>query len=163
MVTRKLPIPDLAETDRFIQFAAKRGKDGYWVLEEKHNVRGITAGFQEMSDAYKTAVSRHFIKKEGKKQTQDNAASPKLNFDTAFLILRDMEDALLGYDKTPAGEEPPHHFMHAYRCAPKQFQTGLDQLYFSRGEGGAVLKPRQAPVAQPQNKAQGQDLPPPLN
>ena len=39
MNTRKLPIPDLEATDKFVQFTAKRTKEGYWTISYKNNVK----------------------------------------------------------------------------------------------------------------------------
>ncbi len=78
----------------------------------------------------------------------------EMNFDTAYLILKDMEDSLLKYRATPPGEEPKHHFMAAYRLLPEKFREGLDDLYFSRTEKkGQILTSKSvAPVAQPAAK-----------
>ncbi|MBI1214924.1 MAG: hypothetical protein GC185_03785 [Alphaproteobacteria bacterium] len=147
MVTRKLPVPDLEGTKKYVQFTAQRGKDGYWTISSKHNMTNITAGFQSVSRAYHKAAEKH----------ADRKLSPgdsfSMNFDTAFLILKDMEDSLLSRTGTTPGDEPKHHFMHAYRLLPKQFREGLDDLLFKRTElKGRLMEPK--PRAQPEAKPQ---------
>ena len=137
MSTRKLPIPDMEGTGKYVEFNAKRDKSGFWSITSKHNVTSVTYGFQTVSRAYQAAVLKH----TGKSVDKDDDLL--MNFDTAFLILRDMEEALLKYKNTPAGEEPANHFMAAYRLLPKQFREGLDDLFFSRTEKkGEVLAPK---------------------
>ena len=76
-----------------------------------------------------------------------------MNFDAAFLILRDMEESLLKYRNTPAGPEPAHHFMAAYRLLPAGFKEQMDDLFFShadeKGEILAPKKPTATPAAKP--------------
>lgn len=159
MVTRKLPIPDLEGTDKNIQFVARRGKYGHWTITSKHNLRSVTSGLQKVSHAYQAACEKH----AGRKPSGDPF---EMNFDTAFLILKDMEESLLKYRATPSGEEPKHHFMAAYRLLPEKFREGLDDLYFSRSEKkGAILAPKgkeePAAVAQPASKPKtGGPMPP---
>lgn len=145
MVTRKLPIPDLEGTDKFIQFTAQRGKMGHWTITSKHNMKSVTGGLQKVSQAYQQACEKH----AGRKPTGE---AFEMNFDTAFLILKDVEEALLKYRSTAPGEEPKHHFMAAYRLLPEKFREGLDDLYFARHEKkGSILAPKtpEAPKAQP--------------
>lgn len=135
MVTRKLPIPDLEGTDKSIQFTAKRGKLGHWTISSKHNLRNVTYGLQKVSLAYQKACEKHAGKKPGDGEFE-------MNFDTAFLILKDMEESLLKYRQTAPSEEPKHHFMAAYRLLPEKFREGVDDLYFARAEKkGAILPP----------------------
>lgn len=152
MVTRQLPIPQLEGTDKHVQFTATRGKDGYWTITSKHNLRQMTGGLQTVSRAYQAAATKHTG------QTPEKGGDFKLNFDNAFLILRDMEESLLKYDGTTAKEEPKHHYMAAYRLLPVQFREGLDDLFFSRTEKkGEIMEPKPkkdpkketGPVAQP--------------
>lgn len=139
MVTRQLPVPDLEGTDKSIQFTAKRGKLGHWTISSKHNLRNVTYGLQKVSLAYQKACEKH----AGRKPDADGKL--EMNFDTAFLILKDMEESLLKYRQTAPGEEPKHHFMAAYRLLPEKFREGLDDLYFARAEKkGAILAPRVA-------------------
>lgn len=144
MVTRKLPVPDLEGTDKFIQFTAKRNKTGQWNITSKNNLKQVTAGLEDVSRAYQTAVEKHYGRKAPIPGEVD------MNFDTAYLILKDMEESLLKYKATPGGEEPKHHFMSAYRLLPKQFREGLDDLFFDRTtKKGQILPPKAAPVAKP--------------
>lgn len=137
MTTRKLPIPDLDGTDKFVQFIAKRTKQGYWEITSKNNVKIVTDGFQKVQRAFPTAVNKHL----GAGPTKSTEQT--YNFDTAFLILKEMEEALLKYDGAPLLDEPNSHYMAAYRLLPRQFQEGLDDLFISRTEkSGEVLPPK---------------------
>ncbi len=155
MVTRKLPIPDMEGTGKYVEFQAKRDKQGFWTITSKHNVTSVTYGFQTVSRAYQAAVQKH----TGKSVDGDGFL---MNFDTAFLILKDMEESLLKYNNTPAGNEPVNHFMAAYRLLPQQFREGLDDLFFSRTEKkGQILSPKapkpkdaaKEPTPQPASKS----------
>ncbi len=150
MVTRKLPVPDLEGTDKFVQFTAKRGKHGHWTVSSKHNLKQVTTGLEDVSRAYQAAVEKH----AGRKPYSGEDMA--MNFDTCILVLKDMEESLLKYKATPGGEEPKHHYMAAYRLLPKQFREGLDDLYFDRTEKKgqilppkAVLTPKPVPGANP--------------
>jgi hypothetical protein len=152
MVTRKLPIPDMEGTGKYVEFQAKRDKQGFWSITSKHNVTSVTYGFQTVSRAYQAAVLKHTGK------SVDKGDEFLMNFDTAFLILKDMEESLLKYNGTAAGAEPANHFMAAYRLLPQQFREGLDDLFFSRTEKkGEILAPKTAKkdkdaTAQPASK-----------
>ena len=147
MVTRQLPVPDLEGTGKTIQFTAKRGKFGHWTISSKHNLRNVTYGLQKVSLAYQAACEKH----AGRKPTGD---AMEMNFDTAFLILKDMEESLLKYRATPPGEEPKHHFMSAYRLLPEKFREGLDDIYFARAEKkGAILVAKAKEEPKPQAAA----------
>ena len=143
MVTRKLPVPDLEGTDKFIQFTAKRSKTGQWNITSKHNLKQVTAGLEDVSRAYQLAVSKHY-------GPRAYIGDLDMNFDTAFLILKDVEESLLKYKQTPGGEEPKHHFMSAYRLLPKQFREGLDELLFDRtAKKGQILPPKAPATPKP--------------
>jgi hypothetical protein len=146
MTTRRLPIPDLEGTGKYVEFQAKRDKQGFWTITNKHNVTSVTFGFQTVSRAFNAACIKHAGRAPGRGETF------LMNFDTAFLIMKDMEEALLKYNTTPAGAEPANHYMAAYRLLPQQFREGLDDLFFSRAQRkGEVLesKAKKDPVAQP--------------
>lgn len=146
MVTRKLPIPDMEGTGKYVEFQAKRDKQGFWTITSKHNVTSVTYGFQTVSRAFQAAVTKHTGRVSGD--------ADLMNFDTAFLILKDMEESLLKYKNTPAGNEPPDHFMAAYRLLPQQFREGLDDLFFNRTEkkGEILPRPKKDETAQPASK-----------
>ena len=134
MVTRKLPIPGFDETsNKFIQFTARRTKEGYWTIGTKYNLKTMTAGLVTVTEAFASAATKHTGK------PLDAAKETPLNFDTAFLILRDLEESLLKFTKTMTGNEPSYHYMEAYRLLPKQFQEGLDEIYFERNDKRAIL------------------------
>lgn len=154
MTTRRLPVPDLEGTGKYVEFQARRDKQGFWSITSKHNVTQVTAGFQTVSRAFQAACQKHAG------VVPDKGENLLLNFDTAFLILKDMEESLLKYNATPMGEEPGWHYMAAFRLLPQQFREGLDDLFSSRTERkGAILapKPRKDAVAQPALK----NTPPP--
>ena len=137
MVTRRLPIPDLEGTGKYVEFHAKRDKQGFWTISSKHNVTSVTHGFQTVSRAFQAACLKHTGR------VPDKSENFLMNFDTAFLVMKEMEEALLKYNSTPAGNEPPNHFMAAYRLLPQQFREGLDDLYFNRTEKkGEILAPK---------------------
>ena len=149
MTTRKLPIPDLGDPNKFVQFIAKRTKEGYWTINYKNNVKSITAGFQTIKDAYPVAVKKHSGAAPSSTLTQT------YNFDTAFLILRDMEETLLKHSGAVLDTEPDRHYMAAYRLLPRQFQESLDDLFLTRTESkGAIIPPKDAPKVQTAHKDQ---------
>lgn len=148
MTTRKLPVPDLEGTDKYVQLTAKRTKDGYWTINIDNNIKTVTAGVQEVSRAYRSALTKHTGR-----YVQQGDEEFRMNFDAAFLILRDMEESLLKYRDTPPGAEPAHHFMAAYRLLPNAFREQMDDIYFERneekGEILAAKKPQATPAAKP--------------
>jgi hypothetical protein len=134
MVTRKLPVPGFGEGDKFIQVRAGRTKEGLWEINVKHNLKSVTAGLQAASDAFQSACKKHAGTTIVKNQRQN------LNFDTAFLILRDMEEALLKNAGISGGNEPDLHYMAAYRLLPREFQEGLDEVAHARTQArGEIL------------------------
>jgi hypothetical protein len=140
MVTRKLPIPDLEGTTKYVQFHAKRDKQGFWTISSKHNATQVTQGFQTVSKTFQAAAQKHIGR------NIEHSEDVRMNFDTAFLILKDMEESLLKYKGTVAGPEPSHHFMAAYRLLPKQFREGLDDLLAHRTDKkGIILPPKVKP------------------
>lgn len=147
MVTRKLPVPDMEGAGKFVQFTATRGKDGYWTISSKHNMTSITAGFQTVSRAYHQAVEKHA------NRTSVPGDTVSMNFDTAFLVLKDMEESLIAHTGTVPDSEPKHHFMHAYRLLPEQFRAGLDDLLFKRTEQKGQLLPPKSRDKQTQTAA----------
>lgn len=126
MVTRKLPVPGFGENEKYIQLRAGRTKEGLWEITVKHNMKMVTAGLQAASDAFQAACVKHAGTTIVKNQRQN------LNFDTAFLILRDMEEALLKHAGTSGGNEPDFHYMAAYRLMPREFQSGIDEVAHAR-------------------------------
>lgn len=155
MQTRKLPIPDLDGTDKFVQFMAKRTKEGYWDISSKNNMKNVTTGFQLVQEAFGAAMKKHagapFVKGQGL----------LFNFDTTFLVLRDMEEALLKYNGTVAKDEPEYHYMAAYRVLPRQFQEGLDDLLLSRTDKSGEILTKKPPEqkALPAHKTPGMPKP----
>lgn len=138
MKTRELPIPDLEGTKKYIQFTAKKGKDGLWSITSSHNVKSVTGGIVEISKAWRAAQTKYL----GVAADSDF----KMTFDTAFLMLRDMEESLLKYRESEPGAEPKGHYMHAYRLLPQGLKTKLDDTYFSyMRTKGQILPPAAKP------------------
>lgn len=140
MVTRELPIPDLEGTKKYIQFIAKKDKDGLWTITSNNNVKSVTGGIIEVSKAW-SAVQTKYL-------GVASDSGYKMTFDSAFLILRDMEESLLKYRETEPGAEPKGHYMHAYRLLPQGLKTRLDETYFSYMRTKAPILP---PATKPQN------------
>lgn len=153
MVTRKLPIPGLEGTRVFVAFNAKRNKEGFWEIGSMTDLQNITSGFQLVQEAFKQAVLRH-----SNKAWRDGQA---FNFDTAYLILREMEESLFKHaGMTVSGGEPKNHFMAAYRLCHQQFQQALDDTFNGRlGKGGNGVLPSK--IAQPQPAAKNPEDPKP--
>ena len=145
MTTRKLPVPDLEGTDKFVQLTAKRTKEGYWTISIQNNIKTVTAGVQEVSRAYREAITKYTGRRIG-----SNTDEFRMNFDAAFLILRDMEESLMKYKETAPSPEPDFHYMAAYRLLPQTFREQMDELFFEKHvERGGILppKPKAAPAA----------------
>ncbi len=154
MTTRKLPIPNFEGTDKFVQFTAKRTKEGIWQIDYKTNVKSVTAGFQTVQEAYPAAILKHLGSVPSKPALQT------YNFDNAFLILKDLEESLLKYSGVVPGEEPDRHYMAAYRLLPRQFQEGLDDLFLARTETKGSIVPEKT-VLKPQTATKDQQPKPP--
>lgn len=153
MVTRELPIPDLEGSNIYIQFKAEREKDGLWKIRSFTNLKNVTSGLQAVGQAYQKAVAKHFGKHVEKYKDLC------LNFDTALLILRDMEESLLRHSGAHAGDEPARHYMAAYRLLPQSFREGLDELAQSRAEKHGEILPSKAKAPAPAEKAPSQARP----
>jgi len=147
MTTRKLPVPDLEGTDKFVQLTAKRTKEGYWTISIQNNIKTVTAGVQEVSRAYREAITKY----TGRRASSGNEEF-RMNFDAAFLILRDMEESLIKYREAAFSPEPDFHYMAAYRLLPQSFREQMDELFFDKhAERGGILppKPKAVPAAKP--------------
>ncbi|MDP2206233.1 MAG: hypothetical protein Q8K65_08000 [Alphaproteobacteria bacterium] len=145
MTTRKLPVPDLDGTDKFVQLTAKRTKEGYWTISIQNNIKTVTNGVQEVSRAYRDAITKYTGRR-----ISSNTDEFRMNFDAAFLILRDMEESLMKYKETAPSPEPDFHYMAAYRLLPQAFREQMDELFFEKhAERGGILppKPKAAPAA----------------
>lgn len=138
MTTRKLPVPGLEGTDKFVQLTAKRTKEGYWTLSIQNNIKTVTAGVQEVNRAYREAVTKYTGRR-----LSGSAEEFRMNFDAAFLILRDMEESLMKFRGTAPQAEPDFHYMAAYRLLPKSFREDIDAMFFEKHEeNGGILPPR---------------------
>lgn len=145
MTTRKLPVPGLEGTDKFVQLSAKRTKEGYWTISIQNNIKTVTGGVQEVSRAYREAITKYTGRRIG-----SNAEEFRMNFDAAFLILRDMEESLMKYKDSAPSAEPDFHYMAAYRLLPPSFREEMDDLFFQKhAEKGGILppKPKAVPAA----------------
>jgi hypothetical protein len=156
MVTRNLPIPNLEDTGSFIRFTAKKNEEGYWMIAGEQKLSTVTTGLQMATEAYRKAICKHTSAAK-----EDLAGDMAFTFDSAFLILRDMEESLLNYAATEAGPEPDHHFMAAYRLANANMKTALDERFYrTQTEKGLILKPKSLPPAAAPDKGA---LPPAVN
>lgn len=143
MTTRQLPLPGLEGTDKFVQLTAKRTAEGYWTISMQNNVKTITAGVEDVARAYRAAITKYTHRKA---VSADEVF--RMNFDAAFLILRDMEESLMQHAGSTPQAEPEGHYMAAYRLLPQAFRTQIDELYHEKqGENGGILPPRARPGA----------------
>lgn len=125
MVTRKLPLPDLGDTGHTLQFTARRDEMGYWTVVGHHNISTITDGVEKINDAYRSVISRHTGV-----PVADLRDSMRMTFDTAFIILREMEEITLAHHHPSAlGPEPVNHYMGAYRLLPENLRVKLDARF----------------------------------
>lgn len=145
MVTRKLPIPDLDGTDKYVQLTAKRDRHGLWTITGKNNMKMITSGMRAIDRAYNAALAKHAA--DAPKPEKDSPL--RMDFDQAYLMLRDMEESLLKYNATPPAEEPPRHYMAAYRLLPQGFREKMDELLRLRTEEAGEILPPRMPKALP--------------
>ena len=134
MVTRSLPIPtNTANGGGYIQFIATRNKHGLWEINARHTLEKSTSGFKLLMQALHSCLTKHYGRVPGKNEEL------KMNFDTAFYLLREMEEAVFKYHNLPAGEEPDRHFMQAWRLAPKEFRDGIEDIYQARLRKSDIL------------------------
>lgn len=131
MQTRKLLPPDMTPTGTkedktYIRFSAKRTAEGLWLLNFRYNFKQSSDTFTLASELFGAAIEKHSDQK-----LRMNTAI-LVHFDAALLIMKDMEESILKKTGQLPGDEPDHHFMAAYRLMPKQFQEGIDDLYYSR-------------------------------
>lgn len=144
MYTRRLPIPGLANSKRFIIFFAERNNAGQWKVFSQDNYvvdAGKITTEMKLSSA---AIQKAFTKHISRGVTKDL----KMNFDQAFLVLRELEEAYLQHANKTPDKEPFDHYMAAYRLLPRQFQESLDEIYKSRLAEGGILPAK--PTAPPQ-------------
>lgn len=133
MVTRPLPIPGLEGPGKPIVFVAKRTKEGLWQIGAKYDLRKTTGSLDRMDEIFVKAMEKHAGKKF------KSASELLLNFDNAFLMLRDLEESLLAAAGRSPSSEPSDHFMEAYRLLPRQFRESLDDIHFARMEKTSIL------------------------
>lgn len=157
MLTRKLPLPGLGDGDKFIQIRAERRKSGYWALTFKHNLRTVTAHSEETMRCFQRALKKHTGKHHDIFDRFGDPAECVVNFDSAFLVLREMEETMQKLSPTlPPAEEPAHHYMTAYRLMPQTFRENIDYLYFARMQDGKPvwqLDQPQPPRRKPEDPA----------
>ena len=126
MVTRKLPIPDIDDDDKYVQFVARRDENGYWAISSRNNVHTVTEGIEHVSRAFQSALHKHLSESLNASQTKRQKQG-EMTFDNAFIILRDLEKSVLAHAETlAAGAEPKNHFMAAWRLMPPKLQTRLN-------------------------------------
>jgi hypothetical protein len=149
MVTRKLPVPDMGGDDKFVQFTARRDSEGYWTLSSKNNLKTVTQGVETLSQAFQKAIDKHLSC--ARAQTPNLRQKQSLmTFDSAFLILRDMEQSLLAFTGEAAKEEPANHYMAAWRLMPQRLQESLNAEAERRDAGAdSALFPKNNPAIKP--------------
>ncbi|MDY0008295.1 MAG: hypothetical protein RBS08_01190 [Bdellovibrionales bacterium] len=141
MTTRKLPFPGLEGSDKFIQLTAKRTREGYWTISSQTNIKTVTGGVQDVSRAYRQAVSKYTGR-----SASSSGEEFRMNFDAAFLILRDMEESLIRYKDSAPTPEPDFHYMAAYRLLPQAFREQMDDIFHEKhGENGGILPAKPKP------------------
>lgn len=130
MVTRELPLPGLDESKFYMRLRAVRNSNNTWSIyrntKEPQNFSEIsTEGKIKMPfKAVVRAIARHASK--------DHPGQLSVSFDVAFLILKEVEESHLKYIRALPGEEPPFHYMAAFRLLPQPFREGLNDLYQAR-------------------------------
>ncbi|MBI3441121.1 MAG: hypothetical protein HY052_04860 [Proteobacteria bacterium] len=144
MLTRKMALPDKGGHILQIQFLAKRDSEGFWEVFDitRSSDRGQSVDMAMMrADATQKALMKHLGK---------DSQGDKMNFDEAFLVLRELEEGYLKYSGAVPDKEPFDHYMAAYRLLPQQFREGLDDVYQMRRDKSDIL-PRRDPPAKSQN------------
>jgi hypothetical protein len=133
MTTRELSIPDSRDRSLYIQFVAEQDSKGKWDIYLSGNDLWFAKwqpGFKLSAEALQTAREKH------------GASNGKTSFETAFIILRELEEAHLKYSNMkPYPEEPSYHYMRACRLLPRAFQEGLEDLYKAAAAKGKNLLP----------------------
>jgi hypothetical protein len=146
MTTRALPLPDKGNMYPYLRFTAEKDKHGRWTIYTDSNdiwSAKYYQGYKLSNAAVRAAIAKH--------STSTANGDNKLNFDSAFMILRELEEAHLKYsNKQPTEKESSTHYMVAFRLLPPQFQEVLEDLYKSRLEKSDILPPKAAPALKPQ-------------
>ena len=135
MCTRKLPIKNAGKVDSSIYFLGKKNKTGHWGLFSINKGPIPPKELTLLENTLRAIYKKHL----GQSSTEDS-----MNFDEAFLILRELEETYLKHGAAAPDTEPFDHYMAASRLLPKQFREGLDDLYRTRQPEKEIL-PSKAP------------------
>jgi len=148
METRPLPIPGRRPDEGiYLQFSAKRDNHGRWAIEIHSNdlwFVKLMPGYDLSMAAVKAALEKH--------GAGETVKDKKVSFDTAYLVLRELEEAHLKYSNVrPSLAEPSSHYTRAHSLLPQLFREGLDDLYQARLPKGDIMpKPAPRPPRGPQ-------------
>lgn len=153
MQTRRLPIPGLEGQDKYVEFVAKRNKEGLWSITPYHNMKVVTAGLQEISNAFAATIKKHLG------QERNDPSTLKMNFDNALLILREMEDSVYAHTGMGAGSAPRLHYSEAQALLPAQFVEGLDAVQAQRTKDFGPVFESTKPAPAPARRYQGPQPP----
>lgn len=144
MYTRRINISEDKKRPLFVQFVAERKADGYWkifdISDNEWQYLPLIHSRQHIK-----AVQKVFSKHLGRNSKEDS-----MNFDEAFLILRELEESYLKYTGKQAGPEPFDHYTAAFRLVPTQFHESMEEIYQKRRGEGDILPPRE-PKSDPKN------------
>lgn len=150
MVTRRINISDSKKNPLFIQFLAERNDDGRWKIFDVSDNNWVNLPLFYSRQHIK-AIQKAFAKHLSRGSTDES-----MNFDEAFLILREFEEAYLKYTGKPAGPEPFDHYTAAFRLVPTQFHESMEELFQKRRADGDILPiPARETPADPKKPAPG--------
>lgn len=135
MSTHKLPIPDIGGNEFYMQFTATCDGDGFWSIDYKTNCKVNTSGLRKSIEAFHNAQEKtmgHFGA-NGKQY---------FDFDSAYIILREMEEAHMAYH--PSRKRVKHadnatHFSHAEKLVPNEMMESLEKTYQATRNASDIL------------------------
>jgi hypothetical protein len=144
MVTVKLPIggtTDHDTADKYVQFIAKRSRSGVWRIDDANNLKATNDTARQITKAYHAAVKRHagYVPKY--------PADMEHSFDQAFLILQNVEDAVLAQTGSARPSILPRdHFSSVLKLLPPQYGEGLAAILQARISRDKAALPAKNPA-----------------
>lgn len=148
MDTHPLPLPGSEKNGAHISFGAQRDSTGQWAFSGGVYGTG-TRLKKEVMDEFVESVKAALRKHTGNASLNKGR---KVNFDTAFMILREVEEAYFQRaNAVPAdGKKPANHYTAAYRLLPSKYAEAIDEMYKKSLEKGPTVLSRlaSAPAAQ---------------
>lgn len=146
MDTHPLPLPGSGGNGAYVSFGAQRDSAGQWAFSggvHGYSTRPGKEATDEFIGSVKAALRKH----------TDNAAlnkGRKVDFGTAFMILREMEEAY--FQRANAvpddSKKPVNHYTVAYGLLPSEYAEVIDELYKRKLEKGPAVLSLLAPAAQ---------------